>query len=106
MLFHGSVYLQLTVPFTCTDMRFILFINNLSTLLLIIYVDILYKSLLLMKCVIFFFFFLSKCSFFFTCNVSYDRSLSLRQIHRWTTRKEENVKIITSLFTPGIKIRC
>lgn len=64
MLFHGSVYLQLTVPFTCTDMRFILFINNLSTLLLIIYVDILYKSLLLMKCVIFFFFFCPNVPFF------------------------------------------
>lgn len=29
---HRFVYLQLTVPLTCTDMRFILFIDNLLTL--------------------------------------------------------------------------
>lgn len=49
LLFHGSFHLQLTVPLTCTDMRFILFIDNLLTLLLIVYVDILY-ILLLKRC--------------------------------------------------------
>lgn len=82
LLFFSVCYHQRTVPLTCTDMRFILFIDNLFTL---------YWLFMLIFCMRGCCFFV-QCLLFFTCNVPYDLSVSLKQIHRWRARKREQWK--------------
>lgn len=85
--YHRSIcYLQLTVPLTCTDMRFILFID----IVLIIYIATLYEVDLFIFLV---------GSNVPLLSVSYDPNLSLQHIHRWRTRREcEDGNVLQGAF--------